>query len=103
MAELLVDAIVAQAYYSLLLRFEPLTEKYANALIDQVLRERKGYCPGIVAVLGSAPRVRGTRCRDGLGHAPLRFSPACAGNACSCYAPHRVTKVQPRVCGERTT
>jgi hypothetical protein len=55
MAELLVDAIVAQAYYSLLLRFEPLTEKYANALIDQVLRERKGYCPGIVAVLGSAP------------------------------------------------
>ena len=36
-AELLVDAIVAPAYYRLLLRFAPLTEKYANALIDQVL------------------------------------------------------------------
>ena len=35
-AELLVDAIVAQAYYGLLLRLEPLAEKYANALIDQV-------------------------------------------------------------------
>ena len=36
-AELIVDAIVAPAYYRLLLRFAPLTEKYANALIDQVL------------------------------------------------------------------
>jgi hypothetical protein len=36
-AELLVDAIFAQVYYRLLLRFAPLTEKYVNDLIDQVL------------------------------------------------------------------
>ena len=36
-AELLVDAIVAPVYYRLLLRFAPLTEKYGNDLIDQVL------------------------------------------------------------------
>jgi hypothetical protein len=37
-AELLVDAIVSPAYCRLLLRFAPLTEKYGNDLIDQVLR-----------------------------------------------------------------
>ena len=36
-AELLVDAIFAPVYYRLLLRFAPLTEKYGNDLIDQVL------------------------------------------------------------------
>jgi hypothetical protein len=36
-AELLVDAIVAPVYYRLLLRFAPLTEKYGNDLIDQIL------------------------------------------------------------------
>jgi AcrR family transcriptional regulator len=36
-AELLVDAIIGPVYYRLLLRFAPLTEKYANDLIDQVL------------------------------------------------------------------
>ena len=36
-AELLVDAIFAPVYYRLLLRFAPLTEKYGNELIDQVL------------------------------------------------------------------
>jgi AcrR family transcriptional regulator len=36
-AELLVDAIFAPVYYRLLLRFAPLTEKYGNGLIDQVL------------------------------------------------------------------
>lgn len=36
--ELLVDAIFAPVYYRLLLRFAPLTERYADELIDQVLR-----------------------------------------------------------------
>jgi hypothetical protein len=36
-AELLIDAIFAPLYYRLLLRFAPLTEKYGNDLIDQVL------------------------------------------------------------------
>ena len=36
-AELLVDTIFAPVYYRLLLRFAPLTEKYGNDLIDQVL------------------------------------------------------------------
>jgi AcrR family transcriptional regulator len=36
-AELLVDAIFAPVYYRLLFRFAPLTEKYGNDLIDQVL------------------------------------------------------------------
>lgn len=36
-AELLVDAIIAPVYYRLLLRFAPLTEKYGNDLIDQIL------------------------------------------------------------------
>jgi AcrR family transcriptional regulator len=37
-AELLVEAMFAPVYYRLLLRFAPLTEKYGNDLIDQVLR-----------------------------------------------------------------
>jgi hypothetical protein len=36
-AELLVDAIFGPVYYRLLLRFAPLTEKYGNDLINQVL------------------------------------------------------------------
>jgi AcrR family transcriptional regulator len=36
-AELLVDAIFGPVYFRLLLRFAPLTEKYGNELIDQVL------------------------------------------------------------------
>jgi hypothetical protein len=81
MAELLVDAIVAQAYYSLLLRFEPLTEKYANALIDQVLRGTQGLLPRHC-------------CRS-------RFSPPCAGNAPPDSERRGPRTVQPRVCGER--
>lgn len=36
-SELLVDALFGPVYYRLLLRFAPLTEKYGNNLIDQVL------------------------------------------------------------------
>lgn len=47
--ELLIDAIVAPAFYRMLLRFAPLTEKYASALIDQVLagvRPNRGVSAG---------------------------------------------------------
>jgi len=37
-SELLVDAMVAPAYYRLLLRFAPLTEQYGEDLINQALR-----------------------------------------------------------------
>ena len=33
-----MDAIFAPVYYRLLLRFAPLTEKYGNGLINQILR-----------------------------------------------------------------
>ena len=41
-AELLVDAIFAPMYYRMLLRRMPLTQEYADQLIDQVLRGLRG-------------------------------------------------------------
>jgi len=58
-AELLVDAIFAPAYYRLLLRSAPLTEKYGNDLIDQVL-------------LGVRPKQNASTRK---GHRGLRGSP----------------------------
>ena len=55
------------------------------------------------AIVGSAPRVRGTLTLRQDRRNERRFSPACAGNACSrspCWKPGAV---QPRVCGERKT
>ena len=63
---------------------------------EQVIRQSKHP-----AVVGSAPRVRGT------GHQPLpgvragRFSPACAGNSIGFTRSAPVNAVQPRVCGEQ--
>ena len=36
--EAVIDAIIGALYYRLLLRFAPLTEKYGDALVDQVLQ-----------------------------------------------------------------
>ena len=53
-------------------------------------------------ILGSSPRVRGTRVRRRDWPADSRIIPACAGNAsASCPAPRRVPD-HPRVCGERS-
>ncbi len=70
-AELLVDAIFAPFYYRLLLRSAPLTERYAEALVTQVLR-------------GVRPAAGG---RDGGGQAAARpgrgtaTRTACGGTA----------------------
>ncbi len=49
---------------------------------------------------GSAPRVRGMPANSATGAPDYRFSPACAGNACSETISRRWRSVQPRVCGE---
>ena len=51
---------------------------------------------------GSSPRVRGTPPPNGLGRAPERFIPACAGNSCAALSAASWTTVHPRVCGELT-
>ena len=50
---------------------------------------------------GSAPRVRGTRYTVKNEDDIIRFSPACAGNACFSENARPASAVQPRVCGER--
>ena len=50
---------------------------------------------------GSSPRVRGTRADQPLPVPPLRFIPACAGNAFAVAATSAPPPVHPRVCGER--
>ena len=56
--------------------------------------------PNAVRVIGSSPRVRGTR-RLGLAAArPRRFIPACAGNSPRRPAASAMVTGHPRVCGE---
>ncbi len=50
---------------------------------------------------GSSPRVRGTRRGSAGSPFPVRFIPACAGNALSASSVARSRAVHPRVCGER--
>ena len=50
---------------------------------------------------GSSPRVRGTLIRGWYRPAPMRFIPACAGNAMTPLFYKRCLMVHPRVCGER--
>ena len=51
---------------------------------------------------GSSPRVRGTPGDAGLPHHPIRFIPACAGNATPATSISIPISVHPRVCGERS-
>ncbi len=53
-------------------------------------------------VIGSSPRVRGTRTRGGFPPVFKRFIPACAGNAPQRPRSDRLVSVHPRVCGERS-
>ena len=50
---------------------------------------------------GSSPRVRGTPKVISLKEFPLRFIPACAGNAALPLLSIKPETVHPRVCGER--
>ena len=57
---------------------------------------------GAAALVGSSPRVRGTRWRTPPGRRRGRFIPACAGNSRSGATQAAGTPVHPRVCGELT-
>ena len=63
--------------------------------------ERNCNFPLILSVCGSSPPVRGTRCRSPYPQLPLRFIPACAGNAKFTLLSGRSAAVHPRLCGER--
>ena len=52
-------------------------------------------------MIGSSPRVRGTRCATPCSATRRRFIPACAGNAPATSTPRPRWPVHPRVCGER--
>ena len=63
--------------------------------------ERACVTSAYIGVIGSSPRVRGTRILRADASIPHRFIPAGAGNACSfAPAPPSIT-VHPRGCGER--
>ena len=52
-------------------------------------------------MIGSSPRVRGTRPRPRRRRTPRRFIPARAGNAMGVLGAARPKPVHPRTCGER--
>ena len=52
-------------------------------------------------VFGSSPHARGTPQQHHTEALPLRFIPACAGNARSSGVPERAATVHPRMRGER--
>ena len=56
--------------------------------------------PWPVGCHGSSPRVRGTHRRRLPAHCAGRFIPACAGNTRNCAASCGRRSVHPRVCGE---
>ena len=57
-------------------------------------------CVGIIAHVGSSPRVRGTLHNPRHAPKPPRFIPACAGNSFSSAPTACGAPVHPRVCGE---
>ena len=54
----------------------------------------------VFGIIGSSPRVRGTRAFPRLNLAVHRFIPACAGNSSTGRPPPARSPVHPRVCGE---
>ncbi len=67
----------------------------------RVCGERAMTLTGIMACIGSSPRVRGTRRIMERSKPCHRFIPACAGNAVTNLATKVWVTVHPRVCGER--
>ena len=63
--------------------------------------ERPNSLLGIGEVVGSSPRVRGTRGDAMPALAQNRFIPASAGNACRVASLDPAISVHPRECGER--
>ena len=54
-----------------------------------------------LATIGSSPRVQGTLNLNSIHPNPIRFIPACAGNAAEVQAVVEFLSVHPRVCRER--
>ena len=73
----------------------------AQAVHPRVCGERHGGGWEGADVCGSSPRVRGTPATASCFGPPVRFIPACAGNAPSHNGEDRAEPVHPRVCGER--
>ncbi len=67
----------------------------------RVCGERAILAAQIADHVGSSPRVRGTRVNRIVKVNPVRFIPACAGNAGPRWRQSRCLAVHPRVCGER--
>ncbi len=73
----------------------------APAVHPRVCGERYQIRPPQTVVIGSSPRVRGTRSSQLTHIVSQRFIPACAGNAVRFRYVATATPVHPRVCGER--
>ena len=71
------------------------------AVHPRVCGERVPVRTGALRSSGSSPRVRGTLVGGAAVRAPLRFIPACAGNAPRPSRRRPPSPVHPRVCGER--
>ena len=74
--------------------------RVASAVHPRVCGELRGEAEHVFGLLGSSPRVRGTRTARHPSGCRSRFIPACAGNSAR---PRRTTPswtVHPRVCGE---
>ena len=67
----------------------------------RVCGERNGTASLPASSGGSSPRVWGTPRRAGHRGRPLRFIPACVGNAAAHHGRGGGGAVHPRVCGER--
>ena len=72
-----------------------------DAVHPRVCGEREALHLNCNRAVGSSPRVWGTPARAGAGHPPVRFIPACVGNAPRRRAARFRPAVHPRVCGER--
>ena len=65
--------------------------------------EHEALEDGLMARIGSSPRLRGTHQAGANAPEPRRFIPAPAGNTSQCRAAIAPTPVHPRACGEHVT
>ena len=66
----------------------------------RVCGEHTACCAARSISPGSSPRVRGTRMRRHVMHAPPGIIPACAGNTSGFVSSATMARDHPRVCGE---
>ena len=91
----------------------PVHPRVCGELLRAVFRPRviRRFIPGVcgelsscaalvAAMVGSSPRVRGTRVAEHRPPAGERFIPACAGNSSATWRSSALRSVHPRVCGE---